>query len=195
MKKRDFLKSTGALTLGAFLPSPLWALSTNKKLRTAHIGLGIQGIADLKATAAHSAVEVVALCDVDSKMLATAKKMYPEAAVYADYRIMLNDMKKDIDAVNVSTPDPTHAPASMMAMEMNKPVYCQKPLTHHVTEARAMRKMAKEKKLVTQMGIQVHSFYDYKLATILIQSGIIGKVKTVRAWSPKNWGSGYHLCS
>jgi predicted dehydrogenase len=188
MKKRDFLKSTGALTLGAFLPSPLWALPTNKKLRTAHIGLGIQGIADLKATAAHAAVEVVALCDVDSKMLADAKKMYPEAAVYADYRIMLNEMEKDIDAVIVSTPDHTHAPASMMAMEMNKPVYCQKPLTHHVTEARAMRKMAKKKKLVTQMGIQVHSFYDYKLATILIQSGIIGKVKTVRAWSPKNWG-------
>jgi len=188
MKKRDFIKSTAALTMGAFLPSPLWAMSNNNRLRTAHIGLGIQGISDLKATAAHSAVEVVALCDVDSKMLADAKKMYPEAAVYADYRIMLNEMEKDIDAVIVSTPDHTHAPASMMAMEMNKPVYCQKPLTHHVTEARAMRKMAKKKKLVTQMGIQVHSFYDYKLATILIQSGIIGKVKTVRAWSPKNWG-------
>ena len=134
------------------------------------------------------AVEVVALCDVDSKMLADAKKMYPEAAVYADYRIMLKDMGKEIDAVIVSTPDHTHAPASMMAMEMNKPVYCQKPLTHHVAEARAMRKMAADKKLVTQMGIQVHSFYDYKLATMLIQSGIIGKVKRVSAWSPKNWG-------
>jgi predicted dehydrogenase len=71
---------------------------------------------------------------------------------------------------------------------MNKPVYCQKPLTHYVKEARAMDKMAKDKKLVTQMGIQVHSFYDYKLATLLIQSGIVGKVHTVRAWSPKNWG-------
>ncbi len=188
MKKRDFIKSTAALTMGAFLPSPLWALSSNKKLRTAHIGLGIQGVADLKATAAHKAVEVVALCDVDSKMLADAKKMYPKATTYADYRIMLKEMGKDIDAVIVSTPDHTHAPASMMAMEMNKPVYCQKPLTHHVAEARAMRKMAADKKLVTQMGIQVHSFYDYKLATMLIQSGIIGKVKRVRAWSPKNWG-------
>ena len=88
----------------------------------------------------------------------------------------------------VSTPDHTHAPASMMAMDMGKSVYCQKPLTHHVTEARAMQQLAKEKNLVTQMGIQVHSFYDYKLATLLIQSGIIGKVHTVRAWSPKNWG-------
>jgi len=188
MKKRDFIKSTAALTMGAFLPSPLWALSKNKKLRTAHIGLGMMGVEDLKAISAHSAVEVVALCDVDSKLLADAKKMHPSATIYADYRIMLKEMENDIDAVIVSTPDHTHAPASMMAMEMNKPVYCQKPLTHHVTEARAMRKMAEQKKLVTQMGIQVHSFYDYKLATILIQSGIIGKVKRVRAWSPKNWG-------
>jgi predicted dehydrogenase len=76
----------------------------------------------------------------------------------------------------------------MMAMELDKPVYCQKPLTHHVTEARKMKALAKKKNLVTQMGIQVHSFYDYKLATLLIQSGVIGKVHTVRAWSPKNWG-------
>ena len=97
-------------------------------------------------------------------------------------------MSESIDAVVVSTPDHSHAPASILAMEMNKPVYCQKPLTHFVSEARAMKKIAEEKKLVTQMGIQVHSFYDYKLATVLIQAGIIGKVHKVRAWSPKNWG-------
>ena len=101
---------------------------------------------------------------------------------------MLKELQNDYDAVVVSAPDHTHAPASLMAMELNKSVYCQKPLTHNVIEARKMRIMAKERKLVTQMGIQVHSFYDYKLATLLIQSGIIGKVKTVRAWSPKNWG-------
>ena len=95
---------------------------------------------------------------------------------------MLNNMAVDIDAVIVSTPDHTHAPVSIMAMEMNKPVYCQKPLTHFVSEARSMRKLAEEKNLITQMGIQVHSFYEYKLATILIQSGILGKVHTVRAW-------------
>ncbi len=188
MKKRDFLKTTAALSLGAFLPSPLWAMSNSSQLRTAHIGLGVQGLSDLQAIAAHDAVEVIALCDVDAKILAKAQKMHPKATAYSDYRIMLKEMAKDIDAVIVATPDHTHAPASMMAMEMDKPVYCQKPLTHHVAEARAMRKMADKKKLVTQMGIQVHSFYDYKLATILIQSGIIGKVKRVRAWSPKNWG-------
>ncbi len=146
------------------------------------------GANDLKAIASHPSVDVVALCDVDSKALAAAKKKHPKAAVYADYRKLLHEMKDGIDAVIVSTPDHTHAPASMMAMEMGKPVYCQKPLTHHVSEARAMNNLANKNKLVTQMGIQVHSFYDYKLATILIQAGIIGKVKRVHAWSPKNWG-------
>jgi len=188
MKKRDFLKSTAALTMGAFLPSPLWALSDNKRLRTAHIGVSNMGGEDLKSISSHELVDVVALCDVDSNALAQAKKLHPDAKLYSDYRVMLKEMKEEIDAVIVSTPDHTHAPASLMAMEMDKPVYCQKPLTHHVSEARAMSKLAHKKKLVTQMGIQVHSFYDYKLATLLIQSGIIGKVKTVRAWSPKNWG-------
>ncbi len=157
-------------------------------LRTAHIGVGGMGMEDLKAIASHKTVVVTALCDVDANALAEAKKLFPKAKTYADYRILLSELKNEIDAVVVSTPDHTHAPASMMAMHEGKAVYCQKPLTHHVTEARAMWKLAKEKKLVTQMGIQVHSFYDYKLATLLIRSGIIGKVKCVRAWSPKNWG-------
>ncbi|WP_339607650.1 Gfo/Idh/MocA family oxidoreductase [uncultured Roseivirga sp.] len=188
MNKRDFLKSAAIITSASMLPSSLWALSKNDKLRTAHIGVGGMGMEDLKAISSHPAVEVTALCDVDANNLAAALKMHPKAKTYTDYRKMLNDMGSSIDAVVVSTPDHTHAPASMMAMGMDKPVYCQKPLTHHVTEARAMRKMAEEKNLVTQMGIQVHSFYDYKLGTALIQSGIIGKVKAVHAWSPKNWG-------
>ena len=143
---------------------------------------------DLKAISSHALVDVTALCDVDANNLAAAKALHPNAEVFSDYREMLKKMGKEIDAVIVSTPDHTHAPASLMAMEMDKAVYCQKPLTHHVSEARAMRKLAADKNLVTQMGIQVHSFYDYKLATLLIQSGIIGKVNTVRAWSPKNWG-------
>ena len=164
------------------------ALNENGRLRVAHIGVGNMGFEDLKAISSHELVDMVALCDVDSNYLEAAKKLHPEAKTYADYRVMFKEMADDFDAVIVSTPDHTHTPASMMAMEAGKAVYCQKPLTHHVSEARAMRKIAEEKNLVTQMGIQVHSFYDYKLATLLIQSGIIGKVHTVRAWSPKNWG-------
>ncbi|MDF9799414.1 putative dehydrogenase [Catalinimonas alkaloidigena] len=164
------------------------AFAREKRLRTAHIGVGNMGAADLKAISSHSLVDVVALCDVDANNLAAAHKAHPKASTYTDYRVLFEEMGKKIDAVIVSTPDHTHAPASMMAMQMDKPVYCQKPLTHHVSEARAMKKLAADKKLVTQMGIQVHSFYDYKLATKMIQSGIVGKVHTVRAWSPKNWG-------
>lgn len=189
MKKREFLKRSALYTAGAaILPSMILKLKKGHVLRTAHIGVGGMGAEDLRDISSHDSVVVTALCDVDANNLAKAKKLHPGAKTYKDYRIMLDEIGEDIDAVIVSTPDHTHAPASMAAMNMGKPVYCQKPLTHHVTEARAMRKLAEEKGLVTQMGIQVHSFYDYKLATMLIQAGIIGKVSTVRAWSPKNWG-------
>ncbi|MBO0342216.1 Gfo/Idh/MocA family protein [Flagellimonas profundi] len=189
MNKREFIKKSSVGALGIMLaPSILKAGFPKDKLRTAHIGVGNMGMEDLKAVSSHGAVEVVALCDVDAINLSTAHKMHPGARIFFDYRAMLEEMGDEIDAVIVSTPDHTHAPASLMAMNMDKPVYCQKPLTHYVSESREMKKIAAEKGLVTQMGIQVHSFYDYKLATLLIQSGIIGKVHTVHAWSPKNWG-------
>lgn len=189
MKKRDFIKTSAALAGTALLPSSIFAMTKGtKRLRTAHIGVGGMGAADLKSIASHEAVDVVALCDVDQNNLNAAQQLYPNAKTFTDYRDLLSNMADEIDAVVVSTPDHTHAPASLLAMEMDKPVYCQKPLTHYVSEARAMRQLAEKKNLVTQMGIQVHSFYDYKLATLLIQSGIIGKVHKVHAWSPKNWG-------
>ena len=188
MNKRTFLKSAATLASTAFMPSFSWPLSNKKQLRTAHIGVGGMGLEDLKAISSHNSVEVIALCDVDSNHLNFAKAIYPDAKTFSDYRILFDTIGDQIDAVVVSTPDHTHAPASLMAMDIGKAVYCQKPLTHHISEARDMAQMAEKKQLVTQMGIQVHSFYDYKLATLLIQSGIIGKVNCVRAWSPKNWG-------
>ncbi len=188
MNKRAFLKSAMTIASTAFISSFGWAVSKNKRLRTAHIGVGGMGAEDLNAFASHDSVDVYALCDVDSNALRKANANYPAARTFSDYRILLQEIGDQIDAVVVSTPDHTHAPASIMAMEIGKAVYCQKPLTHHISEARIMSALANKKKLVTQMGIQVHSFYDYKLATLLIQSGIIGKVNCVRAWSPKNWG-------
>ncbi len=188
MKRRNFVKSTAAIASVSLLPSCVWSESKNNILRTAHIGVGGMGHEDLSAISSHEKVQVTALCDVDSVRLSAASKLHPEAKLFSDYRKMFEEISDEIDAVVVSTPDHTHAPASMMAMHHNKAVYCQKPLTHYVSEAREMKKIAAEKNLITQMGIQVHSFYDYKLATLLIQSGIIGKVHTVRAWSPKNWG-------
>ena len=192
MQRRKFLKASAVLAAATTLSSCNKLVASNGEpnvLRTAHIGIGNMGMEDLKAVSSHPNVVVTALCDVDSNYLSAAKAMFPEAVTFSDYRVMLEEIGDDVDAVVVSTPDHTHAPASLAAMAAGKNVYCQKPLTHHVSEAREMRRVAEEKGLVTQMGIQVHSFYDYKLATKLIQSGIIGKVKTVRAWSPKNWGS------
>jgi len=200
MKRRNFIRASAAFAAAAALPGCGTATSETvadaaavappmTTLRTAHIGVGNMGLEDLKAAAAHPDVKVTALCDVDANYLEAARQLFPDAKTYKDYRVMLAEMADDVDAVFVSTPDHTHAPASIKSMEIGKPVYCQKPLSHHVSEARAMRKMAEDKGLITQMGIQVHSFYDYKLATLLIQSGIIGKVRRVRAWSPKNWGT------
>ena len=188
MKRRSFIKNAAAFASVTMLPSSVWALAKNGKLRTAHIGVGGMGGADLNSISSHAGVEVTALVDVDSNALAAAQKLHPRAKVFSDYRKLFDVMKNDIDAVVVSTPDHSHAPASLMAMNMGKPVYCQKPLTHHVSEARAVRKLAKENNLITQMGIQIHSFKEYRSAVKLIQNGIIGKVHTVRAWSPKNWG-------
>lgn len=190
IKRRTFLKNSAIAATGiALLPSCKAPVEKAAEvLRTAHIGVGGMGLEDLKAMASHSSVKVTALCDVDSNTLGAAHKLFPEAKIFADYRKMYKEIGDEIDAVVVSTPDHTHAPASLGAMKMDKAVYCQKPLTHHVSEAREMRKVAAERKLTTQMGIQVHSFYDYRMGTLLIQSGIIGKVSKVRAWSPKNWG-------
>lgn len=191
MKKnrRNFIKSASALASLSILPTSIWASDKIKRLRTAHIGVGGMGAQDLNDIASHKSVDVVALCDVDSNALKDAGKLYPKAKLYKDYRVMFEEIADLFDAVIVSTPDHSHAPPSMLAMELNKSVYCQKPLTHFVSEARAMRKLAAKNNLITQMGIQVHSFYDYKLATLLIQSGIIGKVSRVRAWSQKSWGN------
>ncbi len=128
MKRRDFLKNTAVASSVSLLPSSMWGIHQDKKLRTAHIGVGGMGAEDLKSISSHQMVDVVALCDVDSKNLAAAK-LHPNAKIYADYRLLFKEMANEIDAVIVSTPDHTHAPASMMAMEINKPVYCQKPLS------------------------------------------------------------------
>ncbi|MCB0472343.1 MAG: Gfo/Idh/MocA family oxidoreductase, partial [Flavobacteriaceae bacterium] len=130
MNKRDFIKQSSLGALGISLaPSLLLKKTTmHNRLRTAHIGVGGMGFEDLKAISSHPLVDVVALCDVDADLLDRAKEAHPKAKTFSDYRVMLQLMGDDIDAVIVSTPDHTHAPASLAAMQMNKHVYCQKPL-------------------------------------------------------------------
>jgi predicted dehydrogenase len=157
MKRIDFIKTSAAGSLAFLLPLSSLASGT-KKLRVAQVGLGMMGTADLKDIASHPAVEVVALCDVDMNKINAVKGTYAGAKIFTDYRKMFESIGNEIDAVIVSTPDHAHAPVSLLAMELNKNVYCQKPLTHYISESRKMEKVAAQKKLVTQMGIQVHFF-------------------------------------
>jgi len=188
LNRRDFVKAGAAITVIGGLPRAVFADSANGKLRTAHIGVGGMGSGDLKSIASHKQVEVAALCDIDAARLKSASARHPLAKTFQDYRELLDQLGDQIDAVVVSTPDHTHAPAALSALNQNKPVYCQKPLTHEVAEAREMRRVAEAKKLPTQMGIQVHSSAQYRQAVEIIQSGAIGKVSEVHAWSNKNWG-------
>jgi predicted dehydrogenase len=188
LNRREILKSAAAAATLTILPHWTHGAGPNDKLNTAHIGVGGMGSGDLASIANHPNVNVVALCDVDSRALSAAAMKFPMALGFADFRVMFDQLGDKIDAVSVSTPDHTHAPAAMWAMNLGKHVYCQKPLTHEVYESRRLREVAEEKKLVTQMGVQVHASREYRIATQIIQEGVIGKVREVHAWSSKNWG-------
>lgn len=144
-------------------------------------------LSDIKALTAHKNLKLVAVCDVDADRLAAARKLFPEANAYRDWRELI-DKEKDLDSVNVSTPDHMHAPIAMRAMQRGLAVYCQKPLTHTVHEARRLAAFAGEKNLVTQMGIQIHSNSAHLTVVNLVRSGVIGKVSAVHSWMGKGWG-------
>jgi predicted dehydrogenase len=150
----------------------------SEKLNIAGIGIGGMGAANLKNLESEN---IVALCDVDTSYAANTVKRYPNAKFYADYREML-DRQKDIDAVVVATPDHTHAVISMAAIKAGKHVYCQKPLTHDIYEARMLAKAAKGAKVATQMGIQGHSGEGIRQTCEMIWDGAIGEVREVDAW-------------
>ena len=156
-----------------------------------HASFGADGMAeaDINSLSQSKHLKLVAVAEVDAnrKNLAALKKNWPDLRVYSDYRILL-DKEKDLTSVNVSTPDHMHAPIAMRAMNRGLHVYGQKPLTQTIHEARRLTEVAAEKKLVTQMGIQVHSDPIHKLVVKLIHDGAIGKVKEVHSWSGKSWG-------
>jgi predicted dehydrogenase len=150
----------------------------SEKLNIAGIGVGGMGWGNLNQMRSEN---IVALCDVDHAYASRTFKKYSQAKVWKDYRKML-DQQKDIDAVLIATPDHTHAVISMAAMKAGKHVYCQKPLTHDVYEARVLAKVAKETGVTTQMGIQGHSMDHTRVICEWIWSGAIGEVRSVDAW-------------
>ncbi|MDB5310522.1 MAG: Oxidoreductase domain protein [Gemmataceae bacterium] len=154
-----------------------------------HASVGAGGMAgqDIRALAAGKYLKLVAVADVDREQAGWVKKQFPDCRVYEDWRVML-DKEKDLHSVSVSCPDHMHAPVAMTAMTRGLHVYGQKPLTQTIHEARRLTEVAAEKKLVTQMGIQIHSHPVHKLVVRLVHDGAIGKVKEVHSWSGKSWG-------
>ena len=181
LNRRTFLSTGAAASLGAVLVSRGFSAESSK---LQHAAIGVQGMGrgDLQNISSHPGVKVVALCDVDGNHLAQAAKQFPDARTYRDYRELLEKEGDKVDSVNISVPDHMHAPIAKAAMEHGKHVYCQKPLTHEVAEARMMTNLAKDKGVITQMGNQIHSHIAYRLGVAWIQAGAIGKVKEVHSW-------------
>ena len=182
MNRRHFLATTAGAGAVTIVPRHVLGGAQNtppsEKLNIAGIGVGGMGRSNLKELESES---IVALCDVDHAYAAETFKRYPQAKMYSDYREML-DKEKSLDAVMIATPDHTHAVIVMEAMRRGKHVYCQKPLTHDIYEARMLAKAARETGVTTQMGIQGHSGEGARLISEWVQDGALGEVHEVDAW-------------
>jgi predicted dehydrogenase len=184
--RRRFLQTTAATGAGYFFTASAVSAtraadSPNGTIRFAGIGVGGKGSGDIDQ--AGNLGTVVAICDIDEKNLGAKSQKFPSAQKFFDFRKMLDEMGKQIDAVTVSTPDHTHAPASIMAMKMKKHVYTQKPLTHTVYEARLMRETAAKMGVATQMGNQGSAANGLRRAVEAVQSGIVGPVREAHVWT------------
>jgi len=186
LTRRQFASSCALAGLSAaILPGRvLGEDAPGNKLNLAAIGVGGMGGANLKACEGEN---ILALCDVDEAYPAKTVALYPKAKVYRDYRVML-EKEKGIDAVIVATPDHTHAVITMAVLAAGKHVYCQKPLTHTVREARTIAAAARRYKVVTQMGNQGHSYESIRLLKEWLDDGAIGDVTEVHAWTDRPVG-------
>ncbi|MBD2699181.1 Gfo/Idh/MocA family oxidoreductase [Spirosoma sp. BT702] len=185
--RRDFLK-TSSLAATSFFIVPRHVLgkgfvAPSDKLNIAAIGAGGKGKSDLASFSASPNVNIVALCDVDDRQAVDSRTRFPKATYYKDFREMLSKENKNIDACSISTPDNTHAVATLAAMQLGKHVYTQKPLTHDIYEARILGQAAKKYKVITQMGNQGGSGNGVRRMKEIYDSGIIGEVHKVLTWT------------
>lgn len=188
LSRRTFGKSLAAGGISAsFFVGSAAAATEDQKLRIAGVGVANKGRHNLDQLTSE---DMVALCDVDENFLNKCGTAFPKAKKFTDYRQMLDKMHNEIDAVVVSTADHMHAPITSAALEMGKHVYCEKPLTHTVAEARAITQLAAKQKVATQMGTQIHASDNYRRVVELVKSGAIGKVTEVYNWCNKGWSNG-----
>lgn len=184
ISRRDFLGSAAGMALFTIVPSHVLGADgtpPSRKLNVAGVGVGGMGAGNIAEIA--KTENIVALCDVDFSYAAGTFKNHPQAKQFKDYRKMLDEMGKDIDAVVIATPDHTHAIVAMECMRRGKHVYVQKPLTKTVYEARMMTEAARKYNVITQMGNQGHSGEGIRLICEWIWDGAIGDVREVHAWT------------
>ncbi|HEY6901015.1 MAG TPA: Gfo/Idh/MocA family oxidoreductase, partial [Puia sp.] len=185
--RREFLRNTSMAATGFFIvPRHVLGrgfLAPSDRLSIAAIGAGGKGADDLKNFYGSGKVDVAYLCDVDDRQAAKSVQAYPKARYYKDFREMLDKEHKHIDAVSVSTPDNVHAVAAMAAMQLNKHVYVQKPMTHDIYEARMLTEAAKRYKVVAQMGNQGSSGDGVRFMQEWYNAGLIGDATAVHIWT------------
>ncbi|MGP0065896.1 MAG: Gfo/Idh/MocA family protein [Isosphaeraceae bacterium] len=183
--RRQFGQAVAGAAAGVFAaPAIVRGRNLNEKLNIAVIGAGGRGGSNLQDVGSEN---IVALCDVSEPAIERAARYHPGALRFQDYR-KLYDRAREFDAVVVSTTEHTHAFATLPALQMGKHVYCEKPLTHNVWEARIIREAAAKAKVATQMGTQIHAGDNYRRVVELIQTGAIGPVHDVHVWVGRAWG-------
>lgn len=187
IQRRTFIRQGLAATLSA--PAILSARSPNSNFQVASIGVGGMGGRTMHSVAQHPSVKLIGLCDVDSATLAQAGKEFADARRFADFRELLSKLGDEVDGVTIGTPDHMHAIQAITALRAKKHVYLQKPLTHHISEVRALKREAANAGTTTQMGTQGHSGIEARMTAELIRNGAIGKVKEVICWEnkPATW--------
>ncbi len=187
--RRQFLRASSAIGIASLsTPALLHGQNPNETLNVACVGVGgMAGGAGVRHADTNPNVQVVALCDVDAKILGGQAAKHPRAKTFSDYRRMLDVMGNDIDAVTIGTPDHMHGPIALAAMDVGKHVYCEKPLAHNIAEVRGMTRAAERKGVVTQMGTQIHSYAQYRSAVAALRDGAIGKVSEAHLWINASW--------
>ena len=184
--RRAFLRNTALAGAALGAPGLLRAQNINSKLQMVIVGCGGRGAGNMGEVAAQGDI-ITALCDVNEQNLEAAARKHPQARKFVDFRQLYASVK-DFDAAVVSTAEHTHALATLPALQAGKHVYCEKPLTHNVWEARIIRAAARKAKVATQMGTQIHATSNYRRVVELIQSGVIGPVTEVHVWVSRAWG-------
>ena len=183
-RRRFLQKSLAAGGMSLAAPAIVRGRNLNEKLDIAIIGSGGRGGSNMRSVESEN---IVALCDVNEKNLHAAAERHPRAQKFIDFRKLYEHANR-FDAVVVSTCEHTHAFATLPALQLGKHVYCEKPLTHNVWEARVIREAAASAKVATQMGTQIHAGDNYRRVVELIQSDAIGPVSEVHVWVQRAWG-------